>query len=130
MARQRKRRNRKPREGLGNHHLCWTKRSWTGEYTYQLRTHPYCIVQLPETGLHQVIHRKLWEIPRPREENARLALEQIAMLENSNGIHRDDAIEKRLIVLIALFECIEQPTADAFKKQLAIVRQYQSNPRG
>ena len=44
------------------------------------------------------------------------------------AISDKDPFEKRLIVLIALFECVAQPTADALKKQLDLVREFNTKP--
>lgn len=49
-------------------------------------------------------------------------------LEKYGAIGPDDPIEKRLTVLIALFECIEQPTADALKEQLRLVHEFKKAP--
>lgn len=46
------------------------------------------------------------------------------MLEQAGAISDDDNIEKRLMVLAALFDCVEQPTADAFRKQQQIAHEF------
>lgn len=68
------------------------------------------------------------QIPPPSQEGAKSALWHLRYLERYGGISDSDSIEKRLIVLIALFECSEQPTADAFKKQLEVVREFNKKP--
>ena len=67
-------------------------------------------------------------VPVPKDYSAKQALEQLLMLEKANAIHDDDPIEKRLNLLASLFDCIEQPTADGFRKQLELVRYYKNPP--
>ena len=67
-------------------------------------------------------------VPVPRDYSAEQALEQLLMLESANALHEDDPIEKRLKLLASLFDCIDQPTADGFRKQLELVRYYKNPP--
>lgn len=71
-----------------------------------------------------MIHSEVSHIPVPRNSSIKSALEQLKLLEQRGGICQEDSIEKRLMVLHALFDCIEPATADALKKQLEIVREY------
>lgn len=133
MAKKKKRKgghSSYPRIGAGNnsHHLCWQRRCWNYGDVKALRSHPYCIVEIPACTLHREIHERINQIPPPSQEGARSALWQLRYLERYGGISESDSIEKRLIVLIALFECSEQPTADAFKKQLEVVREFNKKP--
>ena len=84
------------------HHLLWTRKSWKGG----------------------AVGQYIGSIPVPRYYSAKCALEQLGYLEKYGGISNEDPIEKRLKVLIALFECIEDCTADALKIQLAIVERF------
>ena len=68
------------------------------------------------------------QIPPPSQENAKTALWHLQYLEKYGGISDRDPIEKRLQVLIALFDCSEQPTADALRKQLKIVCELKKAP--
>lgn len=74
------------------------------------------------------IHTHLAYIPTPRTSIVPHVLYHLQYLEEQKAISLDDPIEKRLLVLIALFEYIEQPTADALKKQLELVREYYKTP--
>lgn len=67
-------------------------------------------------------------IPVPKEENARFALEQLEYLYSINAIRNDDTLDKRLNLLAALFDCVDQPTADAFRKQLSIIHDFYEEP--
>lgn len=67
-------------------------------------------------------------IPTPTEKNAKFVLEQLRILENYGAISDDDPIEKRLIVLASLFDCSEQPTADAIRRQLQTVYRFKNEP--
>ena len=46
------------------------------------------------------------------------------MLEHYGTLAHYDTMEKRLELLIALFDCVEQPTAEAFRKQLEIASEF------
>jgi hypothetical protein len=107
------------------HHLLFQRRHYTGVLS-ELRHYPYCVVSIPKNTLHRRIHEYLGDIPAPRPIIAKQALDQLRMLERFGAISDNDDIEKRLTVLIALFECVEQPTADALKYQLSVVRKYRS----
>lgn len=67
-------------------------------------------------------------IPVPSDMSAECALNQLVLLEQRGGISCEDGIEKRLMVLAALFDCSDQPTADAFRKQLSIVHEFNNKP--
>ncbi len=60
--------------------------------------------------------------------DAREALKHLEYLEKLGAISDKDPFEKRLTVLIALFEYASQPTADALKKQLDLVREFNKKP--
>lgn len=79
--------------------------------------------------MHRKIHDNMKQIPPPSQENAKSVLWHLQYLERYGGISDRDPIEKRLQVLIALFDCSEQPTADALKKQLDIVRESKKAPK-
>lgn len=105
------------------HHLFYQKRHYYGILS-DLRSYEYCVVSIPKNTLHHKIHEYLGDIPTPRPSSARDALFQLRTLYQYGGISNNDSIEKRLRVLIALFECAEQPTADALKEQLSIVQRF------
>lgn len=109
------------------HHILWQKNKWTHGYVLKLRNYDYCKIYIPRDTLHRFIHSQIKEIPVPREMDAESALEQLNYLEEREAISSSDSLEKRLIVLIALFDCASQQTADALKRQLEIVRGY-NNP--
>ena len=121
MRKKKKRKVQRMNAGTNEHHLCWQRRKWKGEYAYKLRTYPYCIVTMPQS-LHRKIHEKMREVPVPSETSAKFALDHLEYLKCYGGIRPDDPIEKRLSILAALFDCSNQPTADAFRKQLNIIR--------
>lgn len=111
-----------------NHHLLYPRKAWSKGYRYALRTHRYCSVLIDKKNLHRNIHAKITHIPIPSECNAQCAFEQLDMLWKHGALHDEDSIEKRLALLIALFDCMEQPTADALRKQLEIVRSFYKKP--
>lgn len=110
------------------HHLLWPRKGWRGGAVGELRMHWYCRIPIPRETLHKEIHHCMGSIPVPRYHSAKSALEQLGYLEKYGGISKKDPIEKRLKVLIALFECIEDNTSNALKIQLEIVNRFYSEP--
>ena len=60
--------------------------------------------------------------------SAKQAYEQVLMLEGYGALHKSDSIEKRIQLLIALFECSDQPTTKALKRQLEVVYENKKAP--
>ena len=110
------------------HHLCYQRKNWHGGYVTELRDFWYCRLDIPKNTLHRAIHKRVDSVPAPKATNAKSALEQLHKLEVYGAIHEDDTIEMRLELLAALFDCVEQPTADAFRRQLQVVHEYQKAP--
>lgn len=129
MAKQRKRKvDRQPSAtSTDKHHLCYQRRNWKGEAKL-LRLHPYCSVEIPKRTLHKAIHHQVLDIPAPSGIAAKAALEQLDILEQYGAIHATDSPEKRLLVLIALFDCVAPDTAAGFRAQLDIVREFYRKP--
>lgn len=118
-------------EAKNSHHLCWMRRDWAkNKVALKLRNHPYCIVQIKQNTLHRYIHEHMRGIPIPRDCSVEHAIEQLRLLEKCRGIGENDSIEKRLMILQALFEHSDQATADAFGKQLELVRKYNKKAPG
>ena len=103
------------------HHLVWYKRDYSKGWAKRLRDHWYLSVEIPRDTLHRKIHYEIAHIPVPRVVAIKGALEQLDLLEKFGGIGRDDSIEKRLMVLCALFDCCEVKTYEALKKQYKLV---------
>lgn len=93
-----------------------------------LREYWYCSVYIPKKTLHTHIHQGLQDIPVPRGLSAKIAIEHLEYLKKYEAISESDDIEKRLVVLIALFDCVEPETTEALKKQLHLVHTYKSMP--
>lgn len=119
----------KPRNTNDSHHILWQKNKWSQGYVYKLRDHPYCKIPIPRETLHRHIHLEMIGIPVPSQDSAKIALDRISCLEERGLISYDDSFEKRLKVLIALFEGYEQDTTDALKKQLDLVCEYYESPQ-
>lgn len=133
MSKKRSKRSRRfvsshSSRATNRHHLCWERRRWNYGSLKALRSHPYCNIEIPALTLHRTIHEQMRQIPPPSLESAKDALWHLWYLEKMGGISLDDNIEKRLSVLIALFDYTDQPTADGFKKQLQIVREFYKKP--
>lgn len=106
------------------HHILYIKEEWNKHGLEELRVHPYCIIKMERNTIHKYIHSHLAYIPVPREYSAKTVLFHLECLEKYGVIGLEDTIEKRLSVLIALFECVEQPTADALREQLELVHEF------
>lgn len=128
LAQKRLKKTRKVKSPFDRHHLFWIRKEWNKGELNKLRLHPYCIVPLDRVTIHRYLHVHLACIPTPNGRIVGEILDQLKMLENYGAISQDDSIEKRLKVLIALFECVEQPTADALKEQLRLVYEFKKSP--
>ena len=110
------------------HHLFYIRRSWNTKKPKQLRAYYYCIISIP-IPLHDRIHANVETVPVPKSKSIDYALDQLDYLSRFGAIKPSDNIEKRLGVLVALFECIEPETAEALKQQLQVVREFYRAPR-
>lgn len=134
MAKKKKRphkRNKKRRAANNvrdRHHLCYQRNKWQRGNLRKLRDYWYCRVSIPRDTLHKKIHLELSDIPIPKDLSAKNALEQLETLETFSAISEYDSIERRLELLASLFDCSDQPTADGFREQLRIIREYKSPP--
>lgn len=106
------------------HHLVWYKRDYSKGWAKRLRDHWYLCVEIPRDTLHRKIHYEVAHIPVPRVISIKSALNQLDILERYGGISKEDGIEKRLMVLRALFDCAEPKTYEALKKQHEIVCEF------
>ena len=121
---RRKRVYHPPTTPLDKHHLCFIGRRWNNGWLASFRKYWYCIVKIPRDTIHRYIHENLATISPPSPENAKAALEQLWELNKYGAIHDTDSIERRLEVLIALFDCVEPKTTEGFRKQLELIREY------
>lgn len=124
MSKRKKKKNLFGVATVDSHHIFFTKTGWSSRPAHRLRTHWYCVVEIPRGTLHHKIHDKVRYVPVPRECNIIAALTQLDLLEYHEAIKPTDPLEKRLRVLISLFSVVEQPTADALEKQLEVVCEY------
>lgn len=106
------------------HHLCWPRSSWNAGYAHAIRNYPYFVVELPKDTVHREIHHQMRQVPVPSAFAAHTAWQQIKILEHFGVLHPDDPPEKRLGILVGLFDCSSQKTADAFRRQAKIIRKY------
>ena len=117
-----------PKTSLDKHHLCFIGRRWASGWLASFRQYWYCTIYIPRDTLHRYIHENIATIPAPRPESAKDALRQLQYLEKYNAIHDEDPIEKRLELIACLFDCTEQRTADAFRRQKEIVQEFYKCP--
>ena len=107
------------------HHIFFQGCKWRMRWAKRLREMPYCKVVLQRTTVHNAIHHHVNTVPVPKEINAKIAVEALEKLKQYQAISSTDSVEKRLQVLIALFECVEEPTAKALKAQLEVVSSFE-----
>ena len=135
MAKKKKRykkRKKQPRPVSNirdKHHLCYQRNKWARGSLRLLRDYWYCRVSIPRDTLHKKLHIEMPDIPVPSDSSAKSALKQLEMLEQYSVISEFDSIERRLDLLASLFDCSDQATADAFRKQLEIVREFNKTPQ-
>ena len=113
---------------INTHHCCFIRRKWGYGHARAIRQMSYCQVPLQKEGLHKFIHENMREVPTPNEAAAEAAYEQLIFLERHGVLHDDDPLERRLMILAALFDCTAQETADGFRKQLSLVQSYKNRP--
>lgn len=128
MSKRNKKKKARDRGTVNTHHLCWPRKCWNTGYAHAIRQHWYFSVEIPANTLHKYIHEQMECIPVPDGMTARGAYEQVVLLEKQGALHPEASVETRLSLLIALFDCAAQPTADGFKKQLRIVRRFKKSP--
>ena len=117
----------KPKTLFDKHHIFYIRKDWNKGDLNKLRLYPYCIAKVRRSTLHWHLHTRLAYIPAPKESYALPIISLLKMLEENGAISPKDTLEKRLAVLISIFEFVEQPTADALKEQLKIVHEFKSS---
>lgn len=101
------------------HHLFYWRRMYGKGLAKVLRQHWFTSVVIPTDTLHRAIHREVVTVPVPPDRVIRKALEHLRRLEKAGAITDVDSIEKRLAVLIVLFE--DHPaTRKALSNQLKV----------
>ena len=114
--------------GEDKHHLFYPRNSWGKGSHYILRTNRYCIAAINKKNLHQNIHKTIPIVPLPSKESVEIVLEQLELLRKYGGIKDGDNAEKRLTVLIALFDFLEPQTTEALEQQLRVVSEFYQKP--
>ena len=74
--------------------------------------------------MHEKIHEAVVNINPPSITNAIHALKMIKDLEMYDSIGELDDLEKRIKVLIFMFDSVEPKTVECLKRQLEIVHDY------
>ena len=108
-------------KGTNRHHLCWARRDWNKGSQRLLRNHWYLVVEIP-IYLHNEIHAKVSHVHLPNAATAREAYKHLQDLEEFGVISKDDGIEKRLAIMIGIFEQLDRGTASGFKEQLKVIK--------
>lgn len=125
MAKKKHRHKRhKNSSRLDKHHLLWLRSEWSSGEQKRLRNYYYCIIPLPKDSFHHHIHTRVSCIPLPKSVSAQYVFEHLKYLTLVGAIKDSDPIEKRLKLLINLFDYIEPATAAALYAQLKAVYEY------
>lgn len=104
------------------HHICFCRRTWSqGEWSRQLREHPYLIPQIPRDGLHHQVHVEVSHVPVPPEWCCQRAFETLNWLLLTERITMDDPPSKCVCVLIAILG--SKPAVAATTEALACQQQ-------
>ena len=106
------------------HHFFYQRKDYKTSTLKELREHSYCKVYITKDTTHKTIHALLKAVPVPKEANAKAAIRQLNHLFEFGAVGLNDAPEKRLAILAALFDCVEQPTANALRVQAAIIHKF------
>lgn len=107
------------------HHLLFQGRHWQQGYAKLLRQHPYMGKYIPQATLHREIHAKIHDIPTPNGSECRIAYNEICRLEKLGEIDIvNDSVEKRLDLLISLWEDKCPATVAILKWQRDIVAKF------
>lgn len=122
--RKKRKKTKRCKNPFDKHHIFWIRKEWSKGELNKLRLHPYCIISVHRDTLHKFLHTHLACIPVPDKYIVNEVLEHLKYLEAYKAISLNDPIEKRLKVLIAIFDCVEQETADALREQLKLVYEF------
>lgn len=114
--------------GKDTHHIFFQKRKYCGDTLVALRDYWYCRVEIPKNTLHRRVHSLIPNVPVPKITSAKSVLSQLRNLERFEVISEEDTIERRLEVLIALFDPIEPQTTEALRGQLDVVHKFKKAP--
>ena len=110
------------------HHCLFQKRHWKSGWAKVLREHSYCGAMIPKNTLHRFIHEGVNDVPLADGKSCRIAIEAINNWLEAGYISLDDPVERKLEVLIGIFNKISPKTANVLQKQLDIVRNYNERP--
>ena len=110
-------------EAKDRHHLLWTRRKWRKDFGGKLRSHWYLRVPI-SVSLHRFIHENMSGIPRCNEALCESALIQLDYLSAHQVIHKDDTLEQRLQLLIAILDTGQSPTCEALRRELSLAKTF------
>lgn len=108
------------------HHALWQRKNWSKGWAKLLREHEYCGAYIPKNTLHVEIHKYINNIPCPDGKYCHIAFEIINRKLEEGYIDTEDPLDKKLEVLIEIFDKTSPKTAEALKKELEIVKSYKA----
>ena len=83
---------------------------------------------IPKNTLHRFIHEGVSDVPLADGKSCKIAVMAINNWLEAGYISLDDSVERKLEVLIGIFNKISPKTANVLQKQLDIVRNYNERP--
>lgn len=108
-------------EAIDRHHLLWPRRRWKKGYAGKLRAFWYLRIAIP-VSLHRSIHHQMNGITKANEVICESALEQLKFLDEHQVLHKEDGIEKRIELLIAVLDTGKSETVSNLRQELECVR--------
>lgn len=103
------------------HHIFWSRKDWHDGCANLIRDHWYCKVSIPKNTLHKEIHNNVTHVPVPPIGELKRAFSHLAEMEQYGIIKKNDDIERRLVMLIPLFE---GTTKQALQHQFNVVSDF------
>lgn len=102
----------------------WDRSSWNKGYCKAIRSYWYFVVAIPRNTLHAKIHHEIFRIPPPSGASAKDAYNTIVLLDKYGILSKDDPIDKRVAILISLFNYAEPETVIALKREESIIHEF------
>lgn len=131
MAKHKKERRRRCRPGNNRHHIFFEKKKWlsSGFWAAELRQCQWCIVEI-DFGLHDHVTLNSPPVPIPSDETIEQVLYLLGRLVKHGSLDKRTSLERRLEILVYLFEGAAPDTAEALQAQLDAVREYYAGSLG
>ena len=107
------------------HHIFFNKKEWlsSGVWAAKLRQCQWCIVVI-NFELHAYVTLNSPPVPIPPDDAIEQVLYKLGRLVKHGSLNKGTSLERRLEILVRLFEKPAPDTAKALQAQLDVVREY------